>query len=229
MKVIYCLPQLFMPGGIERICTIKANYFADILNWDVVIITAEQKNRPPYYKISEKVRLIDLAIPYSTMQSQGLYSRIITKRHLQKLHKSKIEEILYSEQADIVVSTLTHEVNFITEIKDGSKKVLEFHFCKGHKRKMADAFHFDLITKIAYYVQCWREENILVPRFDQFVVLTNEDMQLWQNTIANVICIPNILPFENTEKAKLIEKHVIAVGRYDAQNAFPSRIPEQTG
>ena len=220
MKVIYCLPQLFMPGGIERICTIKANYFADILKWDVVIITAEQKNLPTYYKLSEKVRLIDLAIPYSSMLSQNLCSRIITKYHLQKLHKSKLEGILYSEHADIVVSTLTHEVNFITEIKDGSKKVLEFHFCKGHKRKMANAFHYDLITKIAYYAQCWREENIIVPRYDKFVVLTNEDLQLWRSITSNVKCIPNILPFENTETAKLAAKRVIAVGRYDAQKRF---------
>ena len=220
MKVIYCLPQLYMPGGIERICVIKSNYFADVLNWDVVIIAAEQKCQPSYYKLSEKVRLIDLGIPYSSMQSQGLLSRIITKKRLQKLHRTKLDEILCFEQADIVVSTLTHEVNFITEIKDGSKKVLEFHFCKGHKRKMADAFNYGLLTKIAYYAQCWREENILIPRFDQFVVLTNEDLESWQSTIKTVKCIPNILPFENTEIAKLTKKHVIAVGRYDAQKRF---------
>lgn len=220
MKVIYCLPQIYMPGGIERICSIKANYFADVLNWEVVIIAAEQKEQPSYYKLSEKVRLIDLAIPYSSMQSQGLLSRIFTKRRLQKLHRSKLEDILCSEQADVVVSTLTHEVNFITNIKDGSKKVLEFHFCKGHKRKMADAFGYGLFTKLAYYAQCWREENILIPQFDQFVVLTNEDLLSWQNDIKTVKSIPNILPFENSEIAKLTEKHVIAVGRYDAQKRF---------
>lgn len=220
MKVIYCLPQIYMPGGIERICSIKANYFADVLNWEVVIIAAEQKEQPSYYKLSEKVRLIDLAIPYSSMQSQGLLSRIFTKMRLQKLHRSKLEDILCSEQADVVVSTLTHEVNFITNIKDGSKKVLEFHFCKGHKRKMADAFGYGLFTKLAYYAQCWREENILIPQFDQFVVLTNEDLVSWQNDIKTVKSIPNILPFENSEIAKLTEKHVIAVGRYDAQKRF---------
>lgn len=220
MKVIYCVPQLYMPGGIERVCTIKANYFADVMDWEVVVVTAEQNNQPPYYRLSEKVRLIDLDIPYSSMQPKGLCARLFLKHKLQKLHKSKLEQLLISEHADVVVSTLTHEVNFITEIEDGSKKVLEFHFCRGHKRKMADAFKFGFITNLAYYLQCLREERILVPRFDQFVVLTNEDMVMWKSICSDVKCIPNILPFENSEAALLDNKHVIAVGRLDAQKRF---------
>jgi hypothetical protein len=29
MKIVYCLPQIFKPGGIERIVSIKANYLAE--------------------------------------------------------------------------------------------------------------------------------------------------------------------------------------------------------
>ena len=30
MKIVYCLPQVYKPGGIERIVSIKANYFAEM-------------------------------------------------------------------------------------------------------------------------------------------------------------------------------------------------------
>lgn len=220
MKIIYCLPQLYMPGGIERICSIKANYLADVMHYDVKIVVSQQDNLPPYYELSPNVRMVDLNIQYSQMNSMPILKRIRTKAKLQREHKRKLSEFLLKEKADIVISTLTHEVNFINDIKDGSKKLLEFHFCRGHKRKMADAFGFPILTKLAFYVQCWREEYLLIPKFDQFVVLTAEDMKYWQGRIKNVKYISNILPFEQGEQANLESKHVIAVGRFDAQKGF---------
>ena len=29
IKIVYCLPSLYIPGGMERVLTIKANYFAE--------------------------------------------------------------------------------------------------------------------------------------------------------------------------------------------------------
>ena len=31
IKIVYCLPSLYIPGGMERVLTIKANYFAEKL------------------------------------------------------------------------------------------------------------------------------------------------------------------------------------------------------
>ena len=208
-----------MPGGIERICTMKATYLAEVMNWDIIIVTSEQKGNKSYYPISDKVKVVDLDIPYSKLHSYGLLRRIILKLILQREHRAKLKELLFKEKANVVVSTLTHEVNFITTIKDGSKKILEFHFCKGHKRKMADAFGFNVLTRLAYYFQCWREEHVLIPKFDQFIVLTKEDQEKWKPLVPNVKCISNMLSFSG-EAAMLESKKVIAVGRFDAQKRF---------
>lgn len=220
MKIIYCLPQIYKPGGIERIISIKANYLADILNYDIYIITACQLGKQPYYTFSNKIKFIDLGIDYDSTLALPIWKRVIKKRSLQLIHKQKLKQILYDIRPDITISTFTHEAAFLPEIKDGSKKILEFHFCRGHKCKMANAFGFSFLTKLAYYIKCWFEENCIIPKYDKFVVLTKEDQTDWINKIPTVECIPNILPFESEKQALLNNKEVIAVGRLDAQKRF---------
>lgn len=225
MKIVYCLPQLFHPGGIERIVSIKANYLVEVYGYDVTIVVANQKKQVPFFKLHEKIKIVDLNIDYDKALSQPLFKRLYLRHKLQKEHKTKLSKYLFTNHPDIVISTFTHEADFLPQIKDGSKKVLEFHFCKGHKIKMAKAFHFGFITKLAYYYRCWQEENIIIPKYDQFVVLTDEDKNLWKNKINNVINIPNILSFRNVDKyADLKSKTAIAVGRLDNQKGFDTLI-----
>lgn len=186
MKIVYCLPQLFNPGGIERIVSIKANYLVEVYGYDVTIVVANQKKQVPFFKLNEKIKIVDLNIDYDKALSLPFFKRLYLRHKLQKEHKKKLAKYLFTNHPDIVISTFTHEAAFLPQIKDGSKKILEFHFCKGHKIKMAQAFHFGFITKLAYYYRCWQEENIIIPKYDQFVVLTYEDKNLWKNKINNV-------------------------------------------
>lgn len=220
MKIIYCLPQLFHPGGIERIVSIKANYFVEVYGYDVTIVVANQKKQVPFFKLNKKIKIVDLNIDYDNALSQPLFKRLYLRHKLQKEHKTKLSKYLFTNHPDIVISTFTHEAAFLPQIKDGSKKILEFHFCKGHKIKMAKAFRFGFITKLAYYYRCWQEENIIIPKYDQFIVLTKEDEISWKQKIHNVKHISNILPFEKEGKSELTQKHVIAVGRLDGQKGF---------
>lgn len=219
-KIVYCLPQVYKPGGIERIVSIKANYFVEQCGYEVYIITACQKGQGPFYHLSDKIKMIDLNIDYDSTLTLPIWERIYKKIYYTHQHKKKLNRLLKKIKPDITISTFTHEASFLPQMKDGSKKVLEFHFCKGHKRKMADAFHFPFVTKLAYYIRCWQEENIIIPKYDQFIVLTKEDEINWKQKIHNVKHIPNILPFEKEGEAELTQKHVIAVGRLDSQKGF---------
>ena len=53
MKIVYCLPQLFNPGGIERIVSIKANYLVEVYGYDVTIVVANQKKQVPFFKLPQ--------------------------------------------------------------------------------------------------------------------------------------------------------------------------------
>ena len=48
MKIVYCVSELCHSGGIGRIITTKANYLAR-KGYEIIIITAEQADRPNFY------------------------------------------------------------------------------------------------------------------------------------------------------------------------------------
>lgn len=48
MRIAYCLPQVYNPGGIERITLLKAKYLSE-KGYDVHIITAEQLGKPLFF------------------------------------------------------------------------------------------------------------------------------------------------------------------------------------
>lgn len=224
MKIVYCLPQLFHPGGIERIVSIKANYLVENYGYNVTIIVANQKGKVPFYTINNNINIIDLGLDYDATLGLTILQRLKERKRLHKLHKQKLSEILLNIKPDITISTFTHEAAFLPMINDGSKKILEFHFCRGHKKILANSFRFPLVQKMLYYLRCWQEENIIVPKYDQFVVLTEEDKNLWKSKVNNVINIPNILSFESNKQATLEEKRAIAVGRLDNQKGFDKLI-----
>ena len=76
MKIVYCLPQVYKPGGIERIVSIKANYFVERCGYEVYIITACQKGQEPFYHLSDKIKMIDLNIDYDSTLTLPIWERI---------------------------------------------------------------------------------------------------------------------------------------------------------
>ena len=78
MKIVYYLPALYAPGGLERIITFKANYFADHLEgYEIYILTSEQIGRPIYYNLSPKVKHIDLNVPFDWPFNQSRINKLL--------------------------------------------------------------------------------------------------------------------------------------------------------
>ena len=92
MKIVYCLPQLFHPGGIERIVSIKANYLVEVYGYDVTIVVANQKKQVPFFKLNKKIKIVDLNIDYDNALSQSLFKRLYLRHKLQKEHKTKLSK-----------------------------------------------------------------------------------------------------------------------------------------
>ena len=43
MKIAYCIPALYYPSGMERVLTLKANYFAEVFGYEIQ--TGRARNR----------------------------------------------------------------------------------------------------------------------------------------------------------------------------------------
>ena len=214
MKIIYCICSIYNPGGMERVLLNKATYLAERMNWEVVVVTTDQQGKAPFYPFPKQIRLIDLDINYSVDNNQPAFTKITGYLRRRKLHRKRLTELLMKEQADIVVSLYPSESSFIPSIQDGSKKVLELHYCKFFRLQYNRTGLLGAIDRW----RTWQDEQF-VRRFDKFVVLTQEDKGYWGN-LPNIEVIPNAAMFISDVHSDCTAKRVLAVGRLDYQKGF---------
>ncbi len=214
MKLIYCTHSTYNPGGMERVLLNKVTYLSQLPGWEVAVVTTDQHQRPPFYPFPEKVRMTDLGINYSEDNEKGAWKKITGYLRKRKEHKRKLTALLLKEKPDIVVSLYPSESSFIPDIKDGSRKVLELHYCKFFRLQYGRRGLLGWIDKLRT-----RQDEQIVRRFDKFVVLTNEDRGYWGN-LPNIEVIPNAAMHVSDAYSDVMNKRVIAVGRLDYQKGF---------
>lgn len=214
MKIIYCTHSTCNPGGMERVLLNKVTYLSQLPGWKVAVVTTDQNQRPPFYPFPEKVRMTDLGINYSEDNGKGAWKKITGYLRKRKEHKRKLTALLLKEKPDIVVSLYPSESSFIPDIKDGSKKVLDLHYCKFFRLQYGRRGLLGWIDKLRT-----RQDEQIVRRFDKFVVLTNEDRGYWGN-LPNIEVIPNAAMHVSDAYSDVMNKRVIAVGRLDYQKGF---------
>lgn len=62
IKIAYCIPSLYYPSGMERVLTLKANFFTENLGYDIHIILTDGKEKQPYYKLHPLLLSINLIL-----------------------------------------------------------------------------------------------------------------------------------------------------------------------
>lgn len=214
MKIIYCIRATYNPGGMERVLLNKVAYLVKRLNWEVSIVTTDQQGRPPFYPFPKQVRMTDLGINYADDNDKGVWTKITGYLRRKRKHKKALTSLLRREKADIVVSLYPSESSFLPFIHDGSKKVLELHYCKFFRLQYGRKGLLGLIDR-------WRtrQDERIVRRFDKFVVLTHEDCKYW-GSLPNIEVIPNAAIFLAKRYSDVSQKRIIAVGRLDYQKGF---------
>ena len=217
MKIIYCIAGTYNSGGMERVLANKANYLVD-QGHEVAIVTTDQQGRAPYFTLNDHIKQYDLAINYVDDIDKSIVARVSTYLKKQKLHKQRLTKFLQQEHADIVISMFDHEVSFLHNIIDGSKKILEIHFSRFKRLQYGRGGIKGIIDSYRS-----KQDLRLAKKYDRFVVLTQEDKGYW-GELPNISVISNANTFEPKEVASLNAKQAIAVGRYDYQKGFDDLI-----
>lgn len=216
-KIVYCTPALYMAGGVERVLTLKANYFADVLGYDITIILTEGQNRPLFYPLSEKVNVINLDLNFEELWHCSFFKKVFLYLMKQRQFKKNLANELMCLKPDITVSLLRREINFITDINDGSKKIGELHVNRANYRNF-EVGDSNILKSI--FAKFWMHNLVgHLRKLDKFVVLTDEDKKQWKE-LNNIISIPDPLTFFPEQISSLQKKRVIAVGRYVYQKGF---------
>lgn len=214
MKIIYCIASVYNPGGMERVLLNKVRWLSERDGYELTVVTTDQQGRPPFYAFPEKVRMTDLGINYSVDNGRAPIAKILRYFRKRRQHRKALRELLHREQADIVVSLYPSESSFIPSIRDGSKKVLELHYCKFFRLQYGRSGLLGLADRFRT-----RQDERIVRRFDRFVVLTREDAGYW-GTLPNLQVIPNAALQLPDVRHDDTSRRVIAVGRLDYQKGF---------
>lgn len=214
MKLIYCIHSLYNPGGMERVLLNKVVWFREHTDWEIVIVTTDQKNRPTFYPFPDGVRMVDLGVNYSDDNGKGFFAKFCGFIKRRQIHKRLLNKLLNVEKPDIVDCFYPGECSFVPSLKDGSKKVMELHQSKLFHHQYNRSGLMGLADKIRA-----KMDERLVSKFDSFVVLTEEDAEMWGD-VPNIKVIPNAAKFISSGYSSCQNKRVIAVGRLDYQKSF---------
>lgn len=217
-KIVYFVGGLLSPNGMGAILSQKINYLAEHTNYDLYMILTEKAGAPWFYDINPKVKWVNFDINFDELDVMPLYKKVLFYWLKQRKFRQMFTDYLMKVRPDITVSICRREINFINNIKDGSKKVAEIHFARPFYRRFEKPFFPKLINE--WISNLWVGSLIKqLKRLDRFVVLTKEDSKNWPE-LTNLVVIPNFV-FSNTSlKSDLSSKRVVAVGRYSWQKGF---------
>ena len=197
MKIAYIVNGMYNSAGMERVLTVRANSLCNL--FDITFITKAQGNRPDYFPLDKTIHRIDIAevVPY----------------------REGLEKCLLENKYDITVSTGGSEFYFLYKIKDGSKKIFEFHFSYDISQVWMGGIKNPVKRKVLAELQKFRRIYI-AKRYDKVVVLTKTDCEKWRRWLGNVTYIYNPLTISSKEKSVMKNKVAIAVGRLNYQKGF---------
>jgi len=215
MKILYCINSLYNPGGMERVLLNRVSWLSKNTDWEIIIATTDQKGRPPFYPVPLNVQVIDLGINYSDDNGKPFFLKFLGYFFRRHSHKLLLSELVFSIRPDIVDCFYPGECSFVPRFHDGSKKIIELHQSK--------LFHYQYNRRgLMGWADKFRAQldERMVRRFDRFVVLTQEDAEMWGN-LNNIVVIPNAaLASTSGLLSDCSAKRVIAVGRLDYQKGF---------
>ncbi|QFG53718.1 glycosyltransferase family 4 protein [Chryseobacterium sp.] len=219
MKILYCIPSLQNPGGMERILSEKINYLVQVYGYNVTVLTTDQRARPLFFPLDEDVKVVDFGYNFDLDFKRSLGSRIIFTLSKIAAYRKKLEAFLAEEQPEIMVSTGGKELEFLQSIRVNCKKVLEMHFSQNFRQQFLMAQNAGLLSRL---VGQYRTSQLLrqTKQLDALVVLTKKDLEQWQRTHKNIYHIYNFSSFAATHSADVTRKRAIAVGKLDAQKGF---------
>ncbi len=192
MKILYLTDQIYLHGGAEKILSLKINHLSSLSDFQIHLITTEQRNNPFVYPISDNIKWFDLGINYNRNISYfhpiNFYKSIT---HFFKLKKS-IDRV----NPDIIVSiSQSPEQYFLPFIRKNIPKIKEFHSSGITINKPVN-----ILGKLKHRL------FKLYKKYDTLVVLNDDEREYYP--FDNLEIIPN---FISTKKRKgvITKKNII--------------------
>lgn len=212
MKIIFSTDQVFLHGGIEKVLAEKANYFADVLHYEVYIVTTEQQKRLPCYALSNKIKCIDLGVNYDREKSYFSPSNLLKI----PFHYKQLKKILTTIKPDVmIVVNFAFDFYWLPFMSKEIPKLKEFHSSRYFEHQLRNNAS-SVLQKLKYRLNDWLES-----KYDRLILLNPDERQFYKST--NSVVIPNPISIPDAV-AQLSTKQVVAAGRIAPVKGFDKLI-----
>ena len=210
-KICYCTPAIYSAGGVERVVSVKASYFAEVYNYDVTIIVTEGKGRDCFFPMSDKVKVVNLNLGFEELWKVPFIKKVFLYLKKQYKYRRMLRAELLRIRPDITISVLRREINFINSIPDGSHKIGELHVNRSNYRNFTSR-DSNFVKRL--FARFWMNDLLKhLQKLDRMVVLTEDAKKDWPE-LSNVTLISDPIPFKVNQVSTLSSKRVVSIGRY---------------
>lgn len=198
MKLLYITNGINGSGGLERVLSIKASYFAEQLGYEVHVLVLNKSHENRFYDFSSKI-----------------------KSHSISVNGNPISYFLkYKRGVQDAVTLLKPDVILVCD--DGLKGFFLPSLITTKAKWIYERHASQELNRQKGFLGRWssRLMQMQASKFDSFVVLTNANREEWR--AKNVVVIPNPLSFYPKESSDLHSKRMIAVGSHSHNKGFDS-------
>ncbi|WP_298366204.1 glycosyltransferase family 4 protein [uncultured Lutibacter sp.] len=212
MKILYLTDQIYLAGGAEKILIQKMNYWIEVFNYDVTLITTNQKGHSPFYKLNKAAKLIDLEINYV----EGLSFFGPTNFLKLPIHILKLKRELTSLKPDAIFVISKSFVRIITPFLSKDIAIFNEYHTSYYATKLkleTCSFFQKTKTKAIGYI------NSLIETLYTKIIFLNEEEYNYYN-LKNAVVIPNFFDANLSNKSIKKKKSVISLGRLCNQKGF---------
>lgn len=200
MKLLYITNAINGSGGLERVLSVKASYFADAFGYDVTIAVLNDQHLHPFYDFSDRIKFISAPVGGHPLNYIRQY-------------KKAIRYFVAATAPDIILVCDDGLKAFFTPaiLKTTIPVIYERHVSKLIELPPKAGWKEQVTTRLK-----WSLMNRLARKFDAFVVLTQGNVNEWQH-LEHLTVIANPLPFEPQARTGLSRKRIICVGKVSYQ------------
>lgn len=210
-KIVITTDQIHLHGGIEKVMATKVNYWVNLPNVEVIILTTEQNNLPPRYSLDNRVKLLDLCVNYNRQKSYLSIENIVKAiKHFIRQRKALKEVKPYA----IISPSYSFDHFWLPFLKKNALLIKECH-SSGHnsfKQRASASF----INRIKLGFNDW-----IAIKYNYIIVLNQDEKQYI--TSENTVVIPNPIDLSDL-MADVRAKQVIAAGRLSPIKQFDKLI-----
>lgn len=218
MKIVYAYHNIANVGGAGKIIIDKMNLLAENYDYEIYLITYSQGKHDFCYPLSNKVKHIDIGVPFHLQYKYKYLKKLWLKWYYSTLFKRKIKKQIDIIDPDILIGLANDAGCPVCKIKSRAKKITESHvakFKKNHRETSTD----NLFKMIFLFINAKWRQHIIEKYSDVVVCLTKGDVKEWEKA-NKVAIIPNTIHHGPVTTNHNKTNRVLSIGRLTPLKGF---------